>query len=83
MTSTPNYTRFYFTNRRPILVSKTLKEYEDLLLPHNFVRVHKSHMVNKQHIETLTPDGRLVLNGDTFIEISRRRKEAVLEALKK
>ena len=78
-----NYTRFYFTEKRPVLVSKTIKEYEDLLLPYGFVRVHKSHLVNKHHIESMTTDGQLRMNGGaTTIEISRRRKDAVVAALK-
>lgn len=77
-----NYTRFYFKQHRPVLVSKTIKEYEDLLQPHGFVRVHKSHLVNKHHIVSIAPDGRLVLDGNTMVEISRRRKEQLMEALK-
>jgi len=77
-----NYTRFHFTDKRPVLVSKTIKEYEDLLLPHGFVRVHKSHLVNKHHIVSIVPDGRLVMDGNTMIEVSRRRREAVMGALK-
>ncbi len=77
-----NYTRFYCSDRRPILVSKTIKEYEDLLVLHGFVRVHKSHLVNRHHIISITSDGRLILPDTTAIEVSRRRKESVMEALK-
>src|SRR5215204_2728377 len=33
-----NYTRFYFATQKPMLVSRTLKEYEDILTEHNFIR---------------------------------------------
>ncbi|MFN2458768.1 MAG: LytTR family transcriptional regulator DNA-binding domain-containing protein [Chitinophagaceae bacterium] len=35
-----NYTRFYFTNQKSLLVSKTLKEYEDILTEQGFIRAH-------------------------------------------
>ncbi|MES2774120.1 MAG: LytTR family DNA-binding domain-containing protein [Bacteroidota bacterium] len=77
-----NYTRFHLVNHRPILVSKTIKEYEDLLLPHGFIRAHKSHLVNKRHIISITADGQLMMEDKTLLEISRRRKESVLGVLK-
>jgi two-component system, LytTR family, response regulator len=78
-----NYTRFFFTGKKPLLVSKTLKEYEEILSEHGFIRVHKSHLINKAHVQTYTPDGHLILADQSRIEISRRRKEEVMEALKR
>jgi two-component system LytT family response regulator len=77
-----NYTRLFFIGKKPMLVSKTLKEYEELLAEHGFIRVHKSHLINKKHVVNYTNDGQLVLADQSKVEVSRRRKEEVMEALK-
>lgn len=77
-----NYTWFFFSNRKPLLISKTLKEYEDLLSDHGFLRIHKSHMVNKTHVVNYTQHGTLTLTDRSQVDISRRRKEEVIEALR-
>jgi len=77
-----NYTRFFFTEHRPLIVAKTMKEYEELLLPHGFVRAHKSHLINKEHVISITNDGQLIMLDKAKVEISRRRKDEVMEALK-
>lgn len=77
-----NYTRLFFNGKKPMLVSKTLKDYEELLAGHGFIRVHKSHLINKKHVVNYTNDGHLVLTDQSKVEVSRRRKEEVMEALK-
>lgn len=77
-----NYTRFSFTGNKNLLTSKTMKEYEEILANHGFIRVHKSHIVNRAHVTNLTTDGMLVLTDNSRVEISRRRKEEVSVKLK-
>jgi two-component system, LytTR family, response regulator len=77
-----NYTRFFATNNRNYLISKTLGEYDALLSPYNFIRTHKSHLVNRKFISFIDHDGFVVLKDSTKIEVSRRRKEEVMAALK-
>ncbi len=77
-----NYTRFYFTNRKPILVSHTLKEYEDILQEHDFIRPHKSHLINKHYVKQLDREGFLLLTDGSHINVSRRKKEDILKELK-
>lgn len=77
-----NYTRFFTTNKNTYLISRTLGEYETLLTPHNFIRTHKSHLVNKKFISFIDHDGFVVLKDGTKVELSRRRKEEVLMAMK-
>ena len=77
-----NYTKFFFINRRPLLTSKTLKEYEEILQGHGFIRIHKSHMVNAAHVIAANNDGILTMQDKSNVEISRRRKEEVMGALK-
>lgn len=77
-----NYTNFFFTSHKPMLVPYTLKKYEEILSDHDFIRVHKSHMVNKKHVVRSLPDGLLEMVDHSRVEISRRRKKTVMEALK-
>ncbi len=77
-----NYTRFHFTNRKPLLSSKTLKEYEDILQSNSFIRTHKSHLINYHYVKSYHTDNVLLMTDDSMVEISRRRKEEVLQVLK-
>jgi len=78
-----NYTKFYFTNSTSLLTTYTLKSYEDILLNYGFIRVHKSHLVNKAHVVNYMTDGMLTMTDFSKVEVSRRRKEDVLEMLGK
>ena len=77
-----NYTRFYVTSGKNYLISKTLGEYDTLLSSQNFIRTHKSHLVNKKFISFIDHDGFAVLKDNSKVEVSRRRKEEVMDALK-
>ena len=76
-----NYTRFFFTTQRPILVSKTLKEYEDILIDHGFIRAHKSHLINKKFVKQLDKEGSLWFTDGSHIIVSRRKKDDVMREL--
>lgn len=78
-----NYTLFFLQNGENILVSKTLKEYDDLLRPHNFHRVHQSHLVNMQFVKSLLKEdgGTLLLSDKTKIPISRQNLDTVKKTL--
>jgi two-component system, LytTR family, response regulator len=77
-----NYTKFYFANQKTLIVSKTLKEYEDILLDHHFLRVHKSFLVNKDHVLKVDKEGILELSNHMQIPVSRRRKAEILQWFK-
>jgi two-component system LytT family response regulator len=77
-----NYTKFFTDQGKTYLISRTLGEYDTLLAPHNFIRTHKSHLVNKKFISFIDHDGFAVLKDNSRVEVSRRRKEEVMEALK-
>ena len=49
--SDANYTIFHFLGRKKIMVSKNLKEYEELLSPYGFVRVHNQYPVSYTHLD--------------------------------
>jgi two-component system LytT family response regulator len=77
-----NYTRFIFTKNKPMLVSKTLGEYEDLLTEHGFLRIHKSHLVNANYVSKVDREGTLLMTDGRQLTISKRRKEMVMGKLK-
>jgi len=76
-----SYTTFYLTNKKTLLVSKNLKEYEDLLVDYGFFRVHHSHLINLNFIERFhKADGGLVhMTDQSEIPVSVRRKEKLLK----
>jgi len=77
-----NYTKFFFADKTSLLITYTLKSYEDVLINYGFLRVHKSHLINKAHIINYMPDGMLTMTDLSKVEISRRRREDILEILK-
>ena len=76
-----NYTKFFFDNQKPLLVAKTIKEYEEVLSEHQFIRVHKSYLVNISHVKKIDKEGLLWLNNDMQVAVSRRRKNEIMEML--
>jgi len=78
-----NYTKFILLENKTFLSSKTLKEYEDLLSVHNnFLRVHRSHLVNLDYVLKFRHEGTLVLKDDSTVPVSRRKKEEVVNMLR-
>ena len=79
-----NYTHLFFTDRKPLLVAKTLVEFEDLLQEHGFIRVHKTHLVNINEVTAFLRNdgGQLLLSNNETISVSRRRKEEVMKHMK-
>ncbi len=77
------YTHFYFENGRHLLISKTLKEVESMLEEDEFVRPHKSHLINIRYIQNFnkTDSNYLTLTDGTHIPVSRRKKDKVLEII--
>ena len=77
-----NYTRFIFTDHKPVMISKTLGEYEEILEGHHFIRIHKSYLVNRKFITRVDRDGMVWMSDGKAFSVSRRRKEAVMDLLK-
>jgi two-component system, LytTR family, response regulator len=78
-----NYTKFFFADKKFLLTTYTLKNYEDILINYGFIRIHKSHLVNKAHVINYLSDGILTMSDYSKVEVSRRRKEDVMEVLKR
>lgn len=79
-----NYTNVIFKTGEEKVVTRSLKEFEDILENSNFVRCHHSHMVNVKYVSRYIrgEGGILELLDGTQIDVSRRKKEEVLQKLK-
>ncbi len=80
-----NYTHIFLQSGERITASKTIKSYEDLLGPFNFYRVHKRHVINLNYMRKFVKGdgGYLVMDDEIKIEVSRRRRPAFMEQLKR
>lgn len=76
-----NYTRFYFTDGKTFVSARTLKEYEELLPYGEFIRTHRTHLINKRFVAQYDREGYLLLKDGSRVEVSRRKKEQVLKLL--
>lgn len=80
--SNVNYTEFFFTNHKKIVVTKTLKEFEEILTAHGFYRVHQSHLINTAYLkEFIKSEDELLMSDDTRIPVSSRRRAEVMKML--
>lgn len=76
-----NYSTFYLKNHTKKVISKTLKNYEEILEPHGFMRVHKSSLINLKHIKEVKLL-EVIMSNDQVISVSRRRSSQLLEWVK-
>jgi two-component system LytT family response regulator len=81
--SSNNYTHIFLRSGEKILISKTLKDVENVFSAHTFCRVHNSHLVNTSYIKKfIKSDVNMVVMSDgTEVEVSRRKKEELLKIL--
>ena len=78
-----SYTIFFLNEGDKIMVSGSLKEYDNLLSDHNFFRVHQSHLINLEYIKKYVKGvgGHLVMNDDSIVNISRSKKQEFLDRM--
>ncbi len=76
-----NCTVFYLTNHSKILVTKTLKFYENLLEDSDFYRIHDSHLVNLRHIKKYMKEGVVEMSDGSKVFVSARKKKGFLDKL--
>lgn len=81
--SNGNYTTFYFKDGHKLLVTKTLKEYDQMLSEYKFARVHQSHLINAQQIKEFVKvdGGYIVMRDGSKIPVSLRKKSVVMKLL--
>ncbi len=71
------YTEFFLTNRKTILSSKSLGEYESLLNEQGFFRIHHSYLINLYHLDKFVKKdgGYVIMRDGTSLPVARRKKE--------
>jgi len=79
-----NYTLVYIRNKKKMTITKSLKEFEDLLPASIFCRLHHSHIVNLNYITKYYKGrgGYVELTDGTTVEVSTRKKDDFLEKFK-
>jgi two-component system, LytTR family, response regulator len=81
--SDSNYTTIFLCGGQKIVATKTLKEFDEILTPLNFFRIHQSHLVNLDYIVKYnkTEGGSVVMEDGNELPIARRRKDEFVDFL--
>jgi two-component system, LytTR family, response regulator len=80
------YCKIYFINTsKPLVISKTLKEVEEVLQGTDFCRIHHSYLINMKYVQSYIrgEGGEVVLNNGIHLPVSRTRKQDFLSLLEK
>ena len=78
-----NYTEFFLTDKKTILSSYTLKQYDEILTTQSFFRAHRSYLINTAHIKMYKrgEGGEIVMSNGHEIELSRTHKDEFMHLL--
>ncbi len=78
-----SYARIFLQNGRVIMVSKCLNEYQNMLDPNSFFRIHNSHLINLNHVLMYfrTDGGYVEMSDKSKIPISRSKKEIFINVM--
>lgn len=78
-----NYTNIFCVNSKKFLVSRTLKDFEDMLPPQTFLRIHNSYIINKNFAEKYIrgEGGQVVLSNAVVLDVAKRKKAEFLKAI--
>lgn len=78
-----NYTAFHLVDEEKILISRSMKEFDEMLEGHGFLRVHNSHLINLNFVRKFLKDELIcVLQDNTSIPVSYRKRDELLEAIR-
>jgi two-component system LytT family response regulator len=80
-----NYTTFFLTDNKKIVVSGSIKDYEDILCEQGFYRLHKSHIVNLTYIKSYekADGGTVILTDGSHVPVAVRKKNQLIELFSK
>jgi len=79
-----SYTYMHTTDKlKPTLISKPIGDYQEMLINESFIRIHRSHLVNLQHVAKYIKGegGYVIMSDDSQAEVSRRKKVEFIGAL--
>jgi two-component system LytT family response regulator len=78
-----NYTYIYLDTKQSFLVSRTLKDFEDMLPPETFLRIHHSTIINKNYVEKYIrgEGGQVLMQDGKVLDVSKRKKADFLLAI--
>ncbi len=81
--SSSNYSKIFFRDGKSLLVTKLLKDFEEILLPYRFYRIHNSHLINLSYIKKYIrgDGGQVIMQNDEVIDVARRKKEEFLKLI--
>ena len=81
--SSSNYSKLFLLSGKHLLVTRQLKDFEELLQDYRFYRVHHSHLINLNFITRYIrgDGGQIVLRNGDMIDVSRRKKEIFLKLI--
>lgn len=79
------YTRIYLQDATELLSSRPLIDYEELLVDCRFIRTHKAHLINMDHVQSFVKrdGGYLEMSDGSIVPVARRKKEEVVQLLNK
>ena len=82
--SSTNYTIFHLQEGKEIVISKTLKEYEEQLGGHGFFRVHKSWLINVDYVKGYDrkDGGFAIMTDGSEVPVSHTKKDELMTLLK-
>ncbi len=83
--SNRNYTSIYLNDKKKLVASKTLMDFEDVLGKYNFLRIHKSHLINVNYMDKYikSEGGYVMLTDGTKLPVAIRKKEYLFRELEK
>lgn len=76
-----NFTRFHFEKEKPLLICRTLKYFEDILKEHRFLRIHRSYLINPDHVIRYSKGkgGYVTMKNNKELEVSPNKKKDFME----
>jgi two-component system LytT family response regulator len=78
-----NYTELHFSDKKSFILTKTLSEFETMLINYNFFRIHQSYLINILFIDFFNSEElTLILSNGKTLPVSTRRRPFLLEKLK-
>ena len=79
-----NYTEFFIKNHKPVLISKTLKEYEEMLTNQGFERIHQSHLINLTYLKSYvkTDGGFVIMADNSHLPLAQSKRERLQDLIR-